>query len=318
MEIDEVKSLYNVFKESLEAPVNTCSSFMGIEDALKMLLQNITEIRTREELEQFKCTYKEVEENYEDILEEVDQFPLYQSSEEQEESTSDLEQDDFDLLEEGISEKEKEIVKKENVFAFFKEQYDVLDQQNQEVLNEIKRHRALIQDYLDKIAKIKAYEVTVYRSNILEKAMLLAEKVVSRSIEAKIISSIGPKKVAQLYFITKIFQDTKKVLATEDFAITKWEVDADYYKELVTFQLNMKDYRNMFCQVLYEVKDLKSKYKEICGGFPNDFLYKENLKKVEDLEEMLLQEALQLEIVIDDYNEAMECNNQKIKVLKEQ
>ena len=79
----------------------------------------------------------------------------------------------------------------------------------------------------------------------------------------------------------------------------------------------MKNYDDMVKASLAEVRSLREEYKKTCEGFPDDSVFKENMKKISQLEDVLLLEALEVENVLNDYNQTMDYNEQKVKSLSD-
>ena len=130
------------------------------------------------------------------------------------------------------------------------------------------------------------------------------------------LSTVVPKKMAQLYLATKVVQDAKKLMQEDDLVITRMEVDVSYYDEMRFEQASIKGYDIVLKGSLLELRKLKEEYKKSCQGFPDDRVYQENLEQLDHLEDVLLQEALQVEGLVQEYDQAMDLNEQKIKVLK--
>lgn len=313
-EVSKLSQEYQKISQILETKLKALKVF---QVAFSTLLVKLDEVINRKDLEECEKSYKELERPFQQLLIEMEQVEqeenIVEDSEEKDETKDQLEE-----IEDKNQIKRQEVEKKEDIFANISTQYDLLTENSKTLEKSIEKHRSKIQEYLNKIEQIKACEITVYHSKLVNNSLALASKFIRRSIESKILENFVPKKMADFYLAMKLISDTRKIMQSEDQVITRKEVDASYYQDIHQDQLNIKDYQGLIKESLIQIKSLQNEYKNSCHGFPDDSLYSDNVKKMEELENLLLKEALQLEEVIDQYDDTMDYNNQKIKVLKDE
>lgn len=311
----DLEQLYQFYDQLLNEHIEILCDLQHVQEEFQSVLESLDQVTTREDLQEVEESYQEAEENLEDVTERVEGVVEEEDQSAYGKVVSEVEEESF-LVSESAGEKEETILRQEQVVMATEKGYDALNKESQEVLEEVQSHRRKIQEYLKKIDQIKAREITVYRSRIVNKSLRFASKLVRRSVEAKVLSTVVPKKMAQLYLATKVVQDAKKLMQEEDLTITRKEVDVSYYDEMRFEQASIKGYDDVLKGSLMEIRKLKDAYKKNCQGFPDGFIYQENMKQLDQLEDVLLQEALQVEELVQEYDQAMDLNEQKIKVLK--
>lgn len=315
-EKQELEKVYQEFDLLLGANVELLWGLNEVEEHFQEVLVSLDDVVTRKDLEEVEQEFQETEEEFDATVEKLRLVTSDDDANSYDSITNEIE-DEKKETEEAINEKEEVIENKEQVVTKTASDYETLTRQAVDVMEEVKSQRRKIQDYLKKIEQIKAKEITVYRSNIMEKTLSFAGKVVRRSVEAKLLSTVVPKKMAQVYLATKLVQDAKKLITEDNLVITRKEADASYFDEMKFEQASMKNYEGMVKESLVEVRSLQEEYKKICEGFPDDTLFKENMRKLEKLEDILLQEALDVEEIVSDYSQTMDYNEQKVKTLRE-
>ncbi len=285
-----------------------------LRDRFFDLFRDLEEVVSPYELERFDQNLKEAERDYEKLVQEVEDMQKKQ----------DVVDDEIDVVDDEREEvlekrdtKEETISEQKSISTSTFQEYDEFMDQAMDVADTLEYHKKNIQKYIGLIDQIQAREVTVYRSLMVHHTTMLATRFVQRSIESKVLSAVLPKKIAQLYLAVQLVNDAKNIAMNDPLTITRKEIDVSYYDELIREQGNVKDYRQMLVSTLNGVSSLKEKYKDSCDGFPNSYLYQENLKKLDELEDMLVREAVQLEEVVSSYDETIDYQDQKIKVLKD-
>ena len=311
----DLEQLYQSYEELLNDHIEVLWDLHHVQGQFQTVLESLDQVVTREDLQEVEVAYQEAEENLEDVTSRVEEVVEEEDQAAYGSVVSDVEEEAM-ALGESTKEKEETILNQEQIVKITEKDYDALNKQSQVVLEEVQSHRRKIQEYLKKIDQIKAREITVYRSRIMNKSLRFAGKLVRRSVEAKVLSTVVPKKMAQLYLATKVVQDAKKLMQEDDLVITRMEVDVSYYDEMRFEQASIKGYDIVLKGSLLELRKLKEEYKKSCQGFPDDRVYQENLEQLDHLEDVLLQEALQVEGLVQEYDQAMDLNEQKIKVLK--
>ena len=268
------------------------------------------------QLDHVEKQLKNVEEEFQEVEAKIEESVTEQDQDSYHKVTGEVEDDQKEahLL---VDEKKEVIDYQETVVLRSSKKYDELKDRAKSVDDEVQSHRRRIQEYLAKINQMKAREVVIYRSGITEKMLRFTGRVVRRSVEAKLLSTVVPKKMASLYLASKLVQDAKNLLREEDFVLTRKEADVSYYNEIKFDQASMKNYDDMVKASLAEVRSLREEYKKTCEGFPDDSVFKENMKKISQLEDVLLLEALEVENVLNDYNQTMDYNEQKVKSLSD-
>ena len=312
----ELEKIYHEFDVLLDANVQLLWELNEVEGRFQEVLVSLDDVVTRKDLEEVEQEFQETEEHFDTTVEKLRLVTLDDEANPYGSITNEIDSEKKET-QEAIDEKEEVIENQEQVVAKTASDYESLTRQAIDVMEEVKSQRRKIQDYLKKIDQIKAKEITVYRSNIMEKTLSFAGKVIRRSVEAKLLSTVVPKKMAQVYLATKLVQDAKKLITEDNLVITRKEADASYFDEMKFEQASMKNYEGMVQESLVEVRSLQEEYKKICEGFPDDTIFKENMKKLENLEDVLLQEALDVEEVVNDYSQTMDYNEQKVKILRE-
>lgn len=297
----EIRHLYQEYNQYAQIFEDRVCEFHQIKNDLQEILCLLDEVVTKDALERVIRSYQEVENHIQKVVieweEEVDEEKKIQ--------------EETDCIEEKFEEKYEEVSQKEKTSAQVLKQYDSLREQSDDILTSIQQHRKKIQDYLVKIDQIEAREVFVYCSKVIHKGVSFAGKLIRRSIEAKVLENIVPKQVAKFYLAVKLIQDAKNIAQEKEVEVTRKEVDVTYYNELEYDQLDMKEYQSLVKESLVEIKSLQNEYKKICQGFPNDRIYIDTMRDLEDLEEDLLSEALQVEEVICEYNQTKDYHDQK-------
>lgn len=277
------------------------------------LLKDLEHVVSFQDLENFQSAFKRVEEDYQKVVQEVEEE---EDCDTVEDSISELDENLEEVFDKS-KEVEQSVSKKEDIHTSIHTQYDAFMGDANDLMDTVEYHKKNIQKYISLIDQIQAREVTVYRSSIVQKTASLATKFIQRSIESTVLSGVVPKKVAQLYLVARLMNDTKNIVESDPLVITQKEVDTSYYDELIHDQCSIKSYRGMLTSLLAGVCELKEKYKESCRGFPNYYLYQENMKKLDELEDMLVLEETKLEDVVSSYDDAIDYQEQKIKVLKD-
>ena len=225
-------------------------------------------------------------------------------------------EEQVDSVSEMVEEEKEKMDSKQKTMDSLFQDYDLLFSDSKKTESIISYHLKTIEDYLKKIDQIRAYEVVVYRSNIMNKSLKFTEKLIKRAIESKMIGTILPKQVADFYLALTLMKDAKKVIH-EDIVITKKEVDTSYYADLIEEQKGVQKHQEVLADTLKEIQGIQKDYQKICKNFPNDILYLENMKKLESLENTLIQQSLKLDQLEDDYEDTISYNENKIKILKE-
>ncbi len=306
----DCKKLFQIFSSKLKVLETLKNDFSN-------LLKEYDKVSNKETLEKCEKKYKILEEAFEKVLKEAEEVKKVESEEDILETVSNLEEKKK-KVEDKKNDNEQQISKKEDIFANIFTQYDTASENSRIVDDMIATHHAKIKEYISRINQIQSYEIVMYRSRIASKSLALAGKVIRRNIEAKVLESFVPKKVADFYLVMKLVHDTKKIMQQEDEVITRKEVDTSYYQDIYQDQLNIKDYQGLVKESLVEIKQLQNEYRKSCEEFPDNVLFLNNIKRLEELEDILLKEAVQLEEVVDQYDDAMEYNEQKIKVLRDE
>lgn len=306
----ECKRLFQIFSSKLKFLETLKNDFSS-------LLEEYDKASNKEDLEKCEKKYEKLEESFEKVLKEEEEAKDLEREEKISETVSNLEEEQ-EKVEDKKNDSKQQISKKEDIFANISTQYDTALENFQMVDDMIASHHAKIKEYISRINQIQSYEIIVYRSRVASKSLALAGKLIRRNIEAKILENFVPKKVADFYLAMKLIHDTKKIIQQEDEVITRKEVDASYYQDIYQDQLNIKDYQGLVKESLVEIKQLQNEYRKNCDGFPSNALFLSNMKRLEELEDMLLKEAVQLEEVVDQYDDALEYNEQKIKVLRDE
>jgi len=309
--MERIQKLYQEYEEISKVQVEHVWALGVLREKFRALLLALDHIITRDDLEKFLSDYQDVEEDFLEVKKEIEK----EEGKAEEDSLEEVE-DDTEIVTKKTGEVEEELERREQVSSATLDSYHVISKTTDEVLDQIKKHRQNIQDYLVKIDQIRAREITVYRSLITSKSLQLATSYIRRGVEAKLLSSILPKKVAEAYLAIKVMQDATRMIQKDDMVITRFEVDTSYYDELLHEEGNIKNYRSLVTGSLVELKRIKSEYKNVCANFPDEVLYQENLKKLDELEKTLIEEALEIEEVVNEYDSALDYNEQRIKSLK--
>lgn len=305
----QVEVLYQEYDQIFQVCVEKTWDLGFCLQKFSELLQRVDHIITRSDLERFVFDYQEVEKRFLEVEKRLEQ-------EKEEKEDTKHEEKESEEIWEKIEEKEEEIEKREKVNSTTISSSKDFSKTAEEVVESIKSHRKNIQSYLAKIDQIKAREITVYRSLIVNKSLNVVGSLIRRGVESKLLSAVVPKQIAQTYLAVMLLQDTSRIIKKDDMVITRFEVDTSYYDELLHDQANIKNYRGLVQESLIELKKLKSVYQNVCCNFPEEVIYQENLKKLDDLENTLLEESLEIETVVDEYDSAMNYNEQRIKSLK--
>lgn len=314
--IERIEDLYHAYDLLLEKNIEVLWDLEGVQEQFQDILHSLDTVITRNQLNHVEKQLKNVEEEFQEVEAKIEESVTEQDQDSYHKVTGEVEDDQKEahLL---VDEKKEVIDYQETVVLRSSKKYDELKARAKSVDDEVKSHRRRIQEYLAKINQMKAREVVIYRSGITEKMLRFTGRVVRRSVEAKLLSTVVPKKMASLYLASKLVQDAKNLLREEDFVLTRKEADVSYYNEIKFDQASMKNYDDMVKVSLAEVRSLREEYKKTCEGFPDDSVFKENMKKISQLEDVLLLEALEVENVLNDYNQTMDYNEQKVKSLSD-
>ncbi len=314
--IERIEDLYHAYDLLLEKNIEVLWDLEGVQEQFQDILHSLDTVITRNQLDHVEKQLKNVEEEFQEVEAKIEESVTEQDQDSYHKVTGEVEDDQKEahLL---VDEKKEVIDYQETVVLRSSKKYDELKDRAKSVDDEVQSHRRRIQEYLAKINQMKAREVVIYRSGITEKMLRFTGRVVRRSVEAKLLSTVVPKKMASLYLASKLVQDAKNLLREEDFVLTRKEADVSYYNEIKFDQASMKNYDDMVKASLAEVRSLREEYKKTCEGFPDDSVFKENMKKISQLEDVLLLEALEVENVLNDYNQTMDYNEQKVKSLSD-
>ncbi len=314
--IERIEDLYHAYDLLLEKNIGILWDLEGVQEQFQDILHSLDTVITRNQLDHVEKQLKNVEEEFQEVEAKIEESVTEQDQASYHKVTGEVEDDQKEahLL---VDEKKEVIDYQETVVLRSSKKYDELKDRAKSVDDEVQSHRRRIQEYLAKINQMKAREVVIYRSGITEKMLRFTGRVVRRSVEAKLLSTVVPKKMASLYLASKLVQDAKNLLREEDFVLTRKEADVSYYNEIKFDQASMKNYDDMVKASLAEVRSLREEYKKTCEGFPDDSVFKENMKKISQLEDVLLLEALEVENVLNDYNQTMDYNEQKVKSLSD-
>ena len=314
--IERIEDLYHAYDLLLEKNIEILWDLEGVQEQFQDILHSLDTVITRNQLDHIEKQLKNVEEEFQEVEAKIEESVTEQDQDSYHKVAGEVEDDQKEahLL---VNEKKEVIDYQETVVLRSSKKYDELKECAKSVDDEVKSHRRRIQEYLAKINQMKAREVVIYRSGITEKMLRFTGRVVRRSVEAKLLSTVVPKKMASLYLASKLVQDAKDLLREEDFVLTRKEADVSYYNEIKFDHASMKNYDDMVKSSLVEVRSLREEYKKTCEGFPDDSVFKENMKKISQLEDVLLLEALEVENVLNDYNQTMDYNEQKVKSLSD-
>ena len=200
--IERIEDLYHAYDLLLEKNIEVLWDLEGVQEQFQDILHSLDTVITRNQLDHVEKQLKNVEEEFQEVEAKIEESVTEQDQDSYHKVTGEVEDDQKEahLL---VDEKKEVIDYQETVVLRSSKKYDELKDRAKSVDDEVQSHRRRIQEYLAKINQMKAREVVIYRSGITEKMLRFTGRVVRRSVEAKLLSTVVPKKMASLYLASK-------------------------------------------------------------------------------------------------------------------